>query len=202
MRNIAQPTRTAFPNGTITLKSRMSVAGTGLPTSVQPPHRPENAARLLVDRHVAGALLQRRGELRRDLVDDHLPQVHAPGLHQRDNGGIHHRFENRDRLVGDTALEHHRRHLGDAVAREDAANRQHRREKARYQQADGYKKQGEDQQATGAESHAGIARYHDAAGRPAPTGLLAGGRGTRDSDASRRATRSMDRRASPGGQAR
>ena len=50
------------------------------PDLVQPSHGSEDAARLRVDLHFADAFLERRGDLRRQLVDDDLPQIAPRGF--------------------------------------------------------------------------------------------------------------------------
>ncbi len=144
--SVAHATSAALPNGTMTLKSRMSVAGTGLPDFVEPPHRREDAARLRVHFDFVDALLQRGGDLRRELLEDDLAEVAAGGAEEADDRRVHHRLEDRDRVVAQPLLEHRRGHVRDAVAGEHAADGQHRQEEARDEQGDGHGEQGEDNQ--------------------------------------------------------
>ena len=134
----AQATSAALKSGTITLKRRMSVAGTGLPTSVQAPNRSENAARLLVDHDLPKVLFQRCRDLRRELVEHALAQVAARAFDERDDCRVHHRLEHGHRVIGQAPLQNLWSELRDALARQDAANRQHRRKQSRDQETDGH----------------------------------------------------------------
>ena len=113
---------------------------------VEAPHRSQDAARLLVHLDFRHVLLQRCRDLRPQLLEDHLAEISAGHLQENDHRRVHHRFEDLDRLVAQPALEHGRRDLRDTLARQNAPNRQDRREQAGNQERDRTGEQAEDDQ--------------------------------------------------------
>ena len=112
--------------------------GDGTSDLVQAPNRSDNAARLLVDHDLPKVFLQRCRDLRRELVEHALAQVAARAFDERDDCRVHHRLEHVHRVIGQSPLQHLWGELRDALARQDAANRQDRRKQSRNQETDGH----------------------------------------------------------------
>jgi hypothetical protein len=110
----------------MTLNSRMSVAG------------------LLVDFDFVDVFLERRGDLRRQLLEDDLAEIATRRSEKCHDTRVHHRLEDRDGLVAESPLEHRRRDVGDPFAGEDAADRQHREEEAGDEHCQGNGQQSQD----------------------------------------------------------
>jgi hypothetical protein len=125
------------------------------PYFVEPPHRSEDAAGLLIDFDVAHAFLERRCELRRQLLEDDLTEVSARRLQKAHDGRVHHRLEDRDGLVTESPFEHRRCDVGDAFAGEDSADRQHRKEEPGDEQGHGNGQQGQDRRSVRIGRHIG-----------------------------------------------
>ena len=133
----------------MTLNSRMSVAGdrTADVVEVQLTRRYFGSADTPRDRPRSS---ERRDELRRQLIDQRLPEIAARQLQQTDDSGVHHRFQRSDGLLVEAALEQLRRDPRDTVARQHAANDEHRSEQSRDQQCDGPEQEPEDDNAMAA----------------------------------------------------